>query len=67
MDGLIYCYYTEASQDTRERMWRYIRHYDGWICAHPWGMYLYILRDKSAPLLLLDPNIERRPEKDYLL
>ena len=64
---LIHCYYTEASQSVRELMWLYILASGGWISTHPLGMYVYILRDKSSPVLLLDPNIVRRPERDYLL
>lgn len=64
---LIHCYYTEASQEVRELMWRYVMAADGWISAHPLGMYIYIQRDLSSPILLLDPSIVRKPERDYLL
>jgi hypothetical protein len=64
---LVHCYYTEASQEVRELMWKYIIAGNGWISAHPFGMFMYIQRDLASPLLLLDPDIVRKPEMDYLL
>ena len=64
---LIHCYYTEASMEVRELMWPYILAGKGWISSHPIGMFIYIQRDLSSPILLLDPYIVRKPERDYLL
>ena len=64
---LIHCYYTEATMAVRELMWKYILAGGGWISSHPIGMFIYIQRDLSSPLLLLDPCIVRKPERDYLL
>ena len=66
-DRLIHCYYTEAEPAVQEQMWRFVRAEGGWLSAHPLGLLLYCRASKSAPLLMLDPLIRRRPERDYLL
>jgi hypothetical protein len=67
LPNLIHCYFTQAPQLTRELMWRHVCAEEGWICAHPHGMYVYILAERAAAILLLDSEIQRCPDRDYLL
>ncbi len=60
------CYYTEADVAVRERLWLHVRATGGWLSAHPWGLLLFCREGRDAPLLLLDPEISRRPQYDYI-
>ncbi len=67
LSRLVYCYLSEQDLATRERMWLYVRASGGWISYHPLGTMFYVQRDLAAPLLLIDPDIRRLPQYDYIM
>lgn len=64
---LVCCYLSLADISTRERIWLYVRAAGGWMSYHPLGTLFYVQRELTSPLLLIDPEIERKKDLDYLL
>jgi hypothetical protein len=61
------CYTSYAASPILDQLFQYTVTHGGWAHIPPIGLELYIPEDRAFWLLLIDPEVLRKPHKDYIL
>jgi hypothetical protein len=64
---MVHCYSTLSDSHTQDSLFQYALSVGGWISTHLGQLDLYIPEDRVAWALLIDPSLQRKPTRDYIL